>query len=141
VRRKILEKELQKSITLIEENLPGTYEQFQELPQIVKDGIYKRVEQAIEVIYDIMAEIIREKDLEIPSDDYSIPEILRRAGILTDAEEKTLKAMRGFRNILVHVYEDLDEELAYETIKEGIKDLKRFQEKFRIMTEGSKGKR
>jgi len=110
--------------------LPPTYEDFRELPQIVKDGIYKRVEQAIEVIYDIMAEIIREKNLETPSDDYSIPEILREAGLITTAEEKTLRAMRGFRNILVHVYEDLDEELAYENIREGVKDLKNFLEKF-----------
>ncbi|NPA76687.1 MAG: DUF86 domain-containing protein [Candidatus Diapherotrites archaeon] len=130
MRRKILERELQRSILLVEENLPPTYEDFRELPQIVKDGIYKRVEQAIEVIYDIMAEIIREKNLETPSDDYSIPEILREAGLITTAEEKTLRAMRGFRNILVHVYEDLDEELAYENIREGVKDLKNFLEKF-----------
>jgi len=124
-------RDLERSIAIIEEALPQKYEEFAHLPQIIKDGIFKRTEHAIELIFDIMGEIIRARGLETPKDDYNIVDILQGNGIITLEEARTLKAMRGFRNVLVHVYEDLNEEEAYENIKSGLRDLKKFLEKFR----------
>ena len=124
-------RELERSIHILEDALPRSYQEFRDLPQIIKDGIFKRTEHAIELIFDIMGEIIREKKLETPKDDYNIVDILRKNGVLGEDEAKTLKGMRGFRNVLVHVYEDLNEEEAYENIRNGTKDLKEFLKKFR----------
>ena len=131
MRLEVYLRELERSIAIIEDALPEKYEDFSHLPQILKDGIFKRTEHAIELIFDAMGEIIRVKRLETPKDDYNIVDILQRNGIITAEEARTLKAMRGFRNVLVHVYEDLNEEEAYENIKKGIQDLKQFLVKFR----------
>ncbi len=114
--------EARDSITLIEEKLPKTYEGFKDMSRLERDGIYKNIEFAIQSILDICAIILKEKDLKVPSSDDDMLTILKESKVFNSQVIDTIKLMKSFRNRLVHRYGDIDNELAYHNIKDGLKD-------------------
>lgn len=118
-------KEIDESLRLIEENLPNRAKKFAELG-LVKDGIYKRVEFCIQNALDVCSVMNSDLELGIPSSEEDIVKNLVKNKILGRAMGERLKRMKGFRNILVHRYGQIDDETAFECIKEGLKDFHRF---------------
>ncbi|HJH26775.1 MAG TPA: DUF86 domain-containing protein [Methanophagales archaeon] len=119
IRTKI--KEIEESIELVGENLPGTFEVFSSMG-LIKDGIYKRIEFAIENVFDICAIINTDLELGIPGDDEEIVENLVKNTILSEEMREKLKLMKGFRNIVVHRYGKIDDNLAFAILKKNIRD-------------------
>ena len=119
IRTKI--KEIEESIELVGENLPDTFEVFSSMG-LIKDGIYKRIEFAIENVFDICAIINTDLELGIPGDDEEIVENLVKNTILSEEMREKLKLMKGFRNIVVHRYGKIDDNLAFEILKKNIRD-------------------
>lgn len=119
IRTKI--KEIVEGIGLVEEHLPDTFEKFSDM-ELIKDGIYKRTEFAIENVFDICAIINTDLELGIPGDDEDIIENLVKSEIVSEEMRAKLKAMRGFRNIVVHKYGKIDDRLAFEILKENLRD-------------------
>ena len=130
IRTKI--KEMEESIRLVEEHLPDTFEEFSDLG-LIKDGIYKRMEFAIENVFDICAIINTDLELGIPSEDEDIIANLVKNKILSGEMREKLKAMRGFRNIVVHRYGGIDDMITFEILKGNLLDFYAFIE----MTEES----
>lgn len=118
-------KEIEESIRLVEEHLPESFEEFSNLG-LVKDGIYKRVEFAIENVFDICAIINADLNLGIPGSDEDIVENLIKNNILSMKMKEKLKMMKGFRNILVHRYGKIDDKLAFRILKENLGDFHEF---------------
>lgn len=118
-------KEIKESIRSVEENLPDTLEEFAELG-LVKDGIYKRVEFAIENVFDICTIINTDLELGIPYDTEDIIENLVKNDILSNEMKEKLKRMRGFRNIIVHRYGRIDDEIGFEVLKRNLNDFYSF---------------
>ncbi len=114
--------EAKDSVKVIDDNLPDTYEKFLEMSRLEKDGIYKNIEFAIQNILDICAIILKEEDLKIPGSDEVMLEELKKAGVMSEEIIETIKHMKGFRNQLVHRYGFLEDEIAYEDIKDGLDD-------------------
>ncbi|MCK4476131.1 MAG: DUF86 domain-containing protein [Methanophagales archaeon] len=114
-------KEIEESIGLVEEHLPDTFEEFSSMG-LIKDGIYKRIEFAIENVFDICAVINTDLELGIPSDDEEIVENLVKNEILSEEIKEKLRLMKGFRNIVVHKYGKIDDKLAFEILMENIRD-------------------
>ena len=129
--------EILESLKLVGENLPEDFETFQSLG-IVKDGIYKRVEFAIQDVLDICAIINSDLKLGIPEREEDVFEGLVRAGILSREMANKLRLMKGFRNILVHRYGRINDELAFETIHEHLNDIYEFVELIEKFLEGQK---
>ena len=121
-------KEIEESIKIVEENLPDKFEKFVKLG-LIKDGIYKRMEFAIENVFDICAIINSDLELGIPSNDEDIVDNLVMNEIIDKRMKEKLKAMKGFRNILVHRYGKIDDRIAFNILKENIKDFWLFIEK------------
>ncbi len=119
IRTKI--KEIEESIELVGENLPDTFEVFSSMG-LIKDGIYKRIEFAIENVFDICAIINTDLELGIPGDDEEIVENLVKNTILSEEMREKLKLMKGFRNIVVHRYGKIDDNLAFAILKKNIRD-------------------
>jgi uncharacterized protein YutE (UPF0331/DUF86 family) len=115
---------IEESIQAIEDNLPETYEEFSELPKVVKDGIYKNVEVISEMLIDLCYLLVRYHKLSTPADDVNSIDLLIKKGVLPSRLGENIKQIRGFRNILVHRYGNVNEELAFENIKEGLGELK-----------------
>lgn len=123
IRTKI--KEIQESIKLVVENLPDDADEFIALG-LVKDGIYKRIEFAIENVMDICAVINSDLGLGIPSSEDDIIENLARNKILSGEMGGKVKGMRGSRNFLVHRYGRIDDAVAFENIGKGFGDFSKF---------------
>lgn len=64
--------------------------------------------------------------LGLPSEEEELFEKLGKRRIITKSIKNKLKLMRGFRNILVHRYAEVDDELVFENLK-NIGDFKEFR--------------
>ena len=117
--------EIRESVTLVRDHLPGNADEFIRLG-LVKDGMYKQLEYAIENVFDICAILNTDLRLGIPSDDSSLIDHLVRKGILDEQIREKLSGMKGFRNILVHRYGRIDDTLAYSLLTERIDDFEEF---------------
>lgn len=118
-------KEIEESTSLVEENLPKKFKEFLELG-IIKDGIYKRIEFAIENVLDICATINSDLDLGIPSSEEDIVDNLVKNRVIGTDMGRKIKDMKGFRNFLVHRYGKIDDRVAFDNIKEGLEDFSKF---------------
>jgi uncharacterized protein YutE (UPF0331/DUF86 family) len=119
--------EMEESIDLVMEHLPESAGGFMALG-IVRDGIYKRVEYAIENVFDICAILNTDLHLGIPAADEDILENLVRHGVLSSDMRETLKTMKGFRNIVVHRYGAINHALAFSILQEHIGDFSLFRQ-------------
>jgi uncharacterized protein YutE (UPF0331/DUF86 family) len=114
-------KEITDGISLVQEHLPKTSKEFKNLG-LVKDGIYKKVEFAIEDVFDICAIINTDLALGVPGEDEDILKHLVQNRIISPAMQEKIHAMKGFRNIVVHRYGNIDDNLAFRLLKEHIGD-------------------
>ncbi|MBN1323777.1 MAG: DUF86 domain-containing protein [Methanotrichaceae archaeon] len=117
--------EMEESARIVQEHLPLSTEEFRRLG-IVKDGIYKRAEYAIETAFDMCAIINSDLMLGVPEGDQGIVENLFEAGILTGEMTAKLRMMRGFRNIIVYQYGKIDHALAFRILTDDLDDLYEF---------------
>jgi uncharacterized protein YutE (UPF0331/DUF86 family) len=123
IRTKI--REIEEGISLVEANLPATFAEFSRLG-LVKDGIYKRMEFAIEDVFDICAILNTDLSLGIPGEDEDIVDHLVSGRVISESLGMKLRAMKGFRNIVVHKYGAIDDHLAYEILRRNMHDFSAF---------------
>jgi uncharacterized protein YutE (UPF0331/DUF86 family) len=124
LRRKEIEKKLSDisdSFEIVSDNLPDNFSDFLTLG-IKKDGIYKRVEFAIESAIDILNIINSDLRFGTPENEDGIITNMEKNKILSRNTIENLRRMKGFRNILVHRYGEINDEEAYENISKGLKD-------------------
>ena len=118
-------KEIAEGISLVQQHLPATAGEFRTLG-LVKDGIYKRTEFAIENVFDICAIINTDLSLGVPGDDEDILVHLRDNDLISRSMQEKIHLMRGFRNIVVHRYGTIDDSLAFQLLTENIGDFSLF---------------
>jgi uncharacterized protein YutE (UPF0331/DUF86 family) len=119
--------EMTESIGMIREHLPDSADAFTRLG-IVRDGIYKRAEYAIENVFDICAMLNTDLRLGVPGTDEDVVDHLIQHGVLSREMLTDLKAMKGFRNIVVHRYGAIDDALTFAILQEHIGDFARFRQ-------------
>lgn len=119
-------KEIAEGVSLVQEALPKSSEEFRNLG-LVKDGIYKRIEFAIEDVFDICAILNADLALGVPGEDEDILMHCVDKGIITPEMLEKIHGMRGFRNIVVHRYGKIDDVRAFLLLKENIVDLLLFK--------------
>jgi uncharacterized protein YutE (UPF0331/DUF86 family) len=107
------------AIKYVEENLPKDCTSFVS-NRMIKGSLYKEIEYAIENIIDACAILNADLSLGTPADTEDIIKKLQKAGILAKETAHSIVEMKRFRNVLVHKYGEIDDELAYEEIKEGL---------------------
>lgn len=117
-------KQIEDSVKLVEDHLPENYKTFISMDILVRDGIYKRAEFAIQNILDILA-LMTKYLHKVPGDDEGVIDIILGANLINKETANRLKQMKAFRNFLVHRYGALFEETAYRNIKKGLKDIYR----------------
>ncbi|MFW6048457.1 MAG: type VII toxin-antitoxin system HepT family RNase toxin, partial [Candidatus Natronoplasma sp.] len=101
------------SVKLVEENLLENYEKFIEMRRFERAGIYKNIEFSIQNILDICAIILKKVTLTVPGSDEVMLNQLGKAGVMDEDIINKIQEMKGFRNLLVHRYGPLDDEIAY----------------------------
>jgi uncharacterized protein YutE (UPF0331/DUF86 family) len=101
---------------------------FAEYMKIEKRRSCERLLQlSIECAIDICKLLVTGLRLGIPSDENDFFEKLQQQEILSEEMAATLKTMKGFRNILVHEYAAVDDQLVYELLTTRLDDFWKFK--------------
>lgn len=120
-------KVIEENLELVKEYLPKTIQKFKALG-LVKDGIYKRIEASIQEVINICSIINSDLKLGIPSNRDDIISALMDTNIISKKMTEKIRQLKGFRNFLVHRYGSINDEVAFEDIKNGISDFALFRE-------------
>lgn len=112
---------IEENIDLVQKNFPNKLEEFKSL-DLIKDGIYKRIEASIQEIIKICSIINSDLRLGIPSNSDNIISTLEEKEIISKELSAKIKKMKSFRNFLVHRYGQIQDKIAYEDIKNGFDD-------------------
>ena len=85
---------------------------------------------SIEILTDIGNHVIADEGLGTVNWYSDIPKILFSKGVIdSDLRDNWIK-MIGFRNTLIHEYIDVDLDIVYDVLNEGLKDIERIRKKF-----------
>ncbi|MEM2972453.1 MAG: DUF86 domain-containing protein [Candidatus Bathyarchaeia archaeon] len=108
--------ELDTYLNELESIMPKSYEEY--VGSVEKKRACERLLHIlIECTIDICTLMVKGLRLGLPTEEGDLFEKLRQKGIISKQMERKLKAMRGFRNILVHRYGGVDDKLVFENLK------------------------
>jgi len=93
-------------------------------------AIYHAFQISLEIITDVIAMIVKDSN-KVPKDDYSNLDILKNNDILTSGLVVKFQEASALKNRIVHDSIGLDDSIAYQSILECIKSLKKFNEEVR----------
>lgn len=83
---------------------------------------------AIEAVIEVCHLLVTGLRLGLPSEENDLFEKLERARVISSELGRTLRRMRGFRNILVHEYGVIDEQIVFAAATSRFEDFGRFRE-------------
>jgi uncharacterized protein YutE (UPF0331/DUF86 family) len=81
---------------------------------------------AIQAALDVASQIVSARRLGEPETNRGLFDLLRRNGIVEEPLAEKLYAMAGFRNILVHGYQDVDLRVVEDIVENHLTDLLAF---------------
>lgn len=90
---------------------------------------------AIQAALDVASHIVSAKRLGEPETNRALFDLLRRDGIIAGTMADTLYAMAGFRNVIVHGYQDVDLRYVREILDHHLDDLTDFVTAIRYRVE------
>jgi len=119
--------ELEGYLEELEKVKPKEYEEYQ---SSIKDkrACERLLQISIETVIDICNILVSDLRLGLPSDEEEVFKKLKDKKVINKEIEKILSGMKGMRNILVHKYRAVNDELIFETISEKISDFEIFKE-------------
>lgn len=86
-----------------------------------KRGIFYSIQTAIESMVDLIAMLIKDFGVQVKDDEINITTIVKKRNLNPELGVK-LKKANGLRNILVHRYNEIDEQIILDSVDE-IKEL------------------
>lgn len=96
--------------------------------QVEKKRACERLLQiSVETVLDVCHLFVRGLELGLPAEEDDVFEKLERSGIVSGDLTAILRRMKGCRNILVHEYGGVDDEIVFETVRAGDRDFERFK--------------
>lgn len=90
------------------------------------DAIVLNLQRACETVTDIAMYVVSTRKLGIPQAKKEAFELLEKNNIISEEVCKNMKNMIGFRNIAIHDYKQIDEEILKEVIENHLNDLVEF---------------
>jgi len=103
-------------------------EDFLEYQKTEKKRSCERLLQlCIECVIDICKFFVSGLRLGLPYEENDLFNKMRKKNIITEKMSSVLKEMRGFRNILVHEYASVNDELVFKAIKTKLEDFTKFK--------------
>ena len=92
----------------------------------IRGGVHHYLLLTIETLLDLGSHVISSEALEPPTSYADIFRVLRDEGILDAPLADHLMAMARFRNVLVHLYAEVDDERVLEILRGSLGDLDAF---------------
>lgn len=109
----------------LEELLPEEEEYLQSIA--LRRACEKTIELAIEEVIGIISMIVSQKKLGLPQSEDDLIDTAIKKRVLSLKLVERIRQMKGFRNILVHRYGDLDDQRAYIFLTENRTDFALFE--------------
>lgn len=128
-REKILSKfdNLEEYLEELEKIKPAEFKEY--LISIKDKRACERLLQiSIETVIDICNIVASGLRIGLPSDEDDLFEKLKNKKVISKEMLIILKEMKGFRNILVHRYGEVDDEKVFEILSEKLMDFEKFKE-------------
>ena len=94
--------------------------------QLRMDAVAMNLQRAAELTIDIANHLVKIRKLGLPRDSRESFTLLAQAGIIDETMMYKLQGMVGFRNILVHEYQELDMHILIDVIEHRTQDLLEF---------------
>jgi uncharacterized protein YutE (UPF0331/DUF86 family) len=117
--------ELEGYLRELEQVKPVSLEEYKKIEK--KRSSERLLQLSIECMIDICALMVTGLRLGLPSEEDDLFERLEQAGIISPLMKETLRKMKAFRNILVHEYGRIDDELVYEILQNKLNDFDKFK--------------
>ena len=92
---------------------------------------------AIQAALDVASHIVADQRLGEPKSNRELFELLAKAGVVPAELSAPLQAMAGFRNVLVHGYDEVDLAIVRDVLERHLGDLDRFVAVVRARTFGA----
>lgn len=101
---------------------------FKQCQKIEKKRACERLLQiSVECVIDITALIVSGRRLGLPNGENDIFEKLVNTEVITEEMGEKLRMMKGFRNIIVHEYSHINDEIIYDILINRLDDFKEFK--------------
>ncbi len=91
----------------------------------------RNIELAIEQMIDICRHLVSGLDLSEPETYADCLDVIAQAGVLSRENLDTFKAMVRFRNMLIHIYDGVDDTITFEIYKDRLNDFMIFIKEIR----------
>ncbi len=103
------------------ENNPKNLEDYRRM-----DSIVLNLQRACETVTDIAMYVVSTRKLGIPQTKKEAFELLKKENLISSDVCDNMKNMIGFRNIAIHDYKQIDEEILQDVIENHLTDLIEF---------------
>ena len=104
-------------------NLPENYEE----NEYYIDSLFYRIQISIDAVMDIIAMLCKDLGITV-KDDYTNIDELEKLNLFPSEMLKVLRKFNGLRNVLVHKYNKIEEELVFQEKENVVKILLSFLE-------------
>ena len=119
--------ELDSYLQELEEIIPETYEEYEKSTE-KKRSCERLLHISIESVIDICMLLVKGLKLGVPVEEEDVFEKLEKKKAFPKKMVKKLRQMKGLRNILVHRYGDVDDELVFDSLNTELNDFQEFTE-------------
>ncbi len=92
-----------------------------------QDALILNIQRACQAAIDLATHIVRIRKLGIPQTSRDVFELLESADIINENLSNKLQKMVGFRNIAIHIYQDLNLDIIHSVVKHHLDDLLEFK--------------
>ena len=126
-RERILAKidQLDAYVAELQEIAPQSFKEYQAVEK--KRACERLLQVSVEVVIDICNLLVSGLRLGLPAEEEDLFRKLLKAGVISKEMGEKLREMRGFRNILVHEYAQVDNRLVYDAVKTRLEDFTIFR--------------
>ncbi len=118
--------EMDSYITELEAIAPDKLEYYLE-DERTKRACERLLQISVETVIDISALVLKGIKSTVPSDEEDVFDKLSKNGIITEKFLGKLKTMKGFRNILVHRYGEVNDRLVFSYLQNDLEDFSEFR--------------
>lgn len=103
---------------------PRTVAEYQQIEK--KRACERLLQIAVECVIDVCNLLVAGLRLGLPSEENDLFEKLEQAGIISLSLKATVQKMKGFRNVLVHEYGVVDDDIVYHAVTAELDDFNDF---------------
>lgn len=128
--------EMIKYVEELQSMLPDQEDYQQDL--IRRRACEKTIEVAIESLIDVSAMIVSAQQFGLPENEENILDMLIEKKVLSSKLGEKLKDMKGLRNILIHRYGHVDDEIVYYNISSCMNDFCEFNNAVKLYLQKQK---